>query len=187
MSYANSVTVSELRSLLKENVEQNFDACKIISDYHWYYVFETDEEFARQFMASSRVNLTFNYSASGTLPAKVISCTLDEETGAYKVVLQCDYLNSELSRLRIAEGTVDFEEYEGIKVDRSALRIENGEVGVYIKYGSAVAFKKVDIVYETEEFILSRLNSSDDEYLELYDEMFIEGKDLYVGKELASL
>ncbi len=183
--YVNSVTVTELREILKQKTEQNFEACKIISDYHWYFVFETDEKNARRFESSPKVNLTFSYSAAGTIPAKVVSCDADEETGAYKVVLLCDYLGAELARLRVAEANVAFEEYEGIKVDRSALRIENAEVGVYIKFGATVKFKKVDIVYETEDFILSRVNSSDSEYLELYDEIFIEGKDLYVGKELA--
>ena len=183
--YADSVSITELREILKQKAEPNFDACKIISDYHWFFVFETNEKYAKQFENVQKVNLTFSYSAAGKIPAKVVSCTADEETNAYKVVLKCDYLGAELARLRIAEAAVEFEDYEGIKVERSALRIENGEVGVYVKFGSAVTFKKVDIVYETEDFILSKVNSTDDDYLELYDEIFIEGKDLYVGKELA--
>ena len=62
----------------------------------------------------------------------------------------------------------------------------DGEQGVYIKYGSTVAFRKVDKLFETDDYIISRPGTADGEYLALYDEIIVEGKDLYEGKELGN-
>ena len=61
----------------------------------------------------------------------------------------------------------------------------DGELGVFIKYGDTVKFRKVNIIYETDDFIVSSLDDDGDGYLTMYDEVIVTGKDLYVDKKLA--
>ena len=61
----------------------------------------------------------------------------------------------------------------------------DGKLGVYIKYGSAVKFRLVDIIYETEDYVVSSVTEGNGAYLALYDEIIVSGKQLYVDKELA--
>ena len=87
--------------------------------------------------------------------------------------------------LRNENVTIKFYNYSGIKVDRSSLRLVNGDLGVYIKYGDVVKFRKINIIYETEDYIISGLTDSGDTYLSMYDEIIVTGKDLYIDKKLA--
>ena len=74
------------------------------------------------------------------------------------------------------------EEYAGYEIDRKALRTVDGEVGVYVQLGNVVRFKKVDIVYSDDSLVLSKKKEGESGYVCLYDEVIIEGTDLYDGK-----
>ena len=136
--------------------------------------------------SASSMSVSFNYASVNGLPVKVVDCSVDDETGTAKVIVEGVYLNSDIATLRVEEATIDFQTFSGIKVDRKVLRIENDELGVYVKFGAKVLFKKIEPIFETEDYVLAKPNSSDDDYLELYDEIIVEGKDLYAGKELGN-
>ena len=101
------------------------------------------------------------------------------------VVFSVERLNPTVSLLRNEDVTIKFYNYNGIRVRRSSLRLIDGEVGVFIKYGDTVKFRKLDIIYETDDYIISDITDGKDNYLKLYDEVIISGKDLYVDKKLA--
>ena len=73
--------------------------------------------------------------------------------------------------------------YSGLKISSSAIRVnDKGEKGVYVQNGNLVEFKKVNIIYSGDDFILSETDVGKDGYVKLYDNIIIEGKDLYDGK-----
>ena len=50
--------------------------------------------------------------------------------------------------------------------------------GVYVLNGEQVVFKKIDVIYEGSDYVLSSLeHTGDDSYLVLYDDIMIEGVD----------
>ena len=69
-------------------------------------------------------------------------------------------------------------------LQKTSLRLIDGELGVYIKYGNLVKFKKVDIIYETDDYILSSATEGSGSYLSLYDEIITSGKNLYRDRDL---
>ena len=75
---------------------------------------------------------------------------------------------------------VDFASYEGIRIPAEALHIVDGEKGVYVKYGNIVYFRKIQILYQDEDFILvpegGKVGS--DNEVRLYDEIITEGSGL---------
>lgn len=52
-----------------------------------------------------------------------------------------------------------------------------GIKGVYILKGEQVTFKKIDVIYEGSDYILSEVHDDDSSYLALYDDILIEGVD----------
>ena len=74
-------------------------------------------------------------------------------------------------------------DYEGIRVPRNAIRFDkDNQKGVYILLGQRIAFKKIETIYECEEYILSKA-TSDTSYVSIYDDIITEGEiseDLYV-------
>ena len=74
-------------------------------------------------------------------------------------------------------------DYEGIRVPRKAIRFnKNNDKGVYVILGQRIMFKKIDSIYECDEYILSKI-TSDDEYISMYDDIICEGEiseDLYI-------
>lgn len=106
------------------------------------------------------------------------------------VILDCDAINEKLTNERVEKIELIFNEYSGLKVPREAIKFkefeetvtdENGlEVkqkvkykGVYIKLGQEISFKKIDVIYEGDNFVISK-NVSDTEYLNLYDQIVLE-------------
>ena len=91
------------------------------------------------------------------------------------------------------------EKYEGLKVPREAIRFadvketytdENGNEkeklmtskGVYIRKGEQVLFKKIDVRFEGNDYVLSKVHP-ESEYLQLYDDIMLEGVDKDDEKE----
>ncbi len=89
------------------------------------------------------------------------------------IVISCDELDSELAGTRVADVELTFEEKTGIRAPRSAIRFLNGEKGVYVMVGEKLEFKKLDVIYEGDDYVLS-VNTADSEYLNLYDRIVID-------------
>lgn len=96
----------------------------------------------------------------------------DDETKAI-VILTCDRIDENLAQSRVLSAKLIFDEYQGIRVPRSALRFQGEQKGVYVILGKDISFKKVDVIYEGDDYVLSR-NTSDEEYLLLYDQILLE-------------
>ncbi|MBR2806476.1 MAG: hypothetical protein IKE18_06825 [Oscillospiraceae bacterium] len=180
------ISIDELNEILDNRNEQiNINRCKLITNYSWYYVARISSSDAERFYKGMKVNLTFDDSAVGQIPVTVQRVETDPDKGTAMVVLSCLNLNADITDLRFETGKINFNDYKGIRVDRSALHEYEGEFGVFIKYGTTIVFRELDIIYETDSYVVSSVNTSDSSKLRLYDEIIVEGKDLYVGKDLS--
>ena len=95
------------------------------------------------------------------------------DDGKILVVMNCDRLDEELASARIASSMIVFDEYTGIRVPRKAIRFNGDQKGVYVILGKDITFKKIDVIYEGDDFVLSR-NTDDQQYLLLYDQILLE-------------
>ncbi|MEA5051434.1 MAG: HlyD family efflux transporter periplasmic adaptor subunit [Oscillospiraceae bacterium] len=179
------MTPAQLSELLAADAPQPAAGCRIISGYKWYFAFVADPSVAGNFSQGDTISLAFDYS-SVRIHDAVVAAVVPDESGRATVVLRCDELTSAMAVLRVEQATITFRDYTGIRIDRSALHIEDGVVGVYVKYGSTVEFRKVDPVYETQDYIISHAYTGSSDYVSLYDEIITQGRDLYVGKELGN-
>lgn len=115
---------------------------------------------------------------------------IKESEDKWILILDCNAIDSEISRCRVEKIELIFQEYTGLKVPRDAIKFkeitetvtdENGnktEVttkykGVYVQIGQDITFKKIDVIYEGDNFVISE-NVSDTDYLNLYDQIVME-------------
>jgi hypothetical protein len=89
------------------------------------------------------------------------------------VVLSCDRLDEALVESRVQSAELIFDEYQGLKVPRSAIRFQGDQKGVYVILGKDVTFKKINVIYEGDDYVLSE-NTSNEDYLLLYDQILLE-------------
>jgi len=81
--------------------------------------------------------------------------------------------------------------YSGYRVPRSALRLnDKGEIGVYVLSGTLIKFRLLNVIYETDSYLISAAPDPSSEraaeYLEMNENVIIEGKGLYDGKIVGS-
>ena len=135
----------------------------------------------------SKKTIVFPDSSVDDITAQIYSIRSDP-SGKTLLVFRCNLMNEELATLRCDNAKIILENHEGYRVDNRAIRVnEDNETGVYVVSGSVMKFKKVNIVYSTDDYSIVTNPYRDDvtmrgKYINLYDEYIIEGMDLSDGK-----
>lgn len=153
---------------------------KLVADYHWRAaaVIETENLFGVYVGSDATLRVG---SDPQLLQAQIVSVTPCGKNKAI-YVFECDKLTSSVVTGRTAKFKLLVNSYGGLRVSRKALRYDaEGNRGVFIVRGGSLYFKKVNVVYWGEDYVICSQESGDD-YLMLYDEIVTEGKDLYDGK-----
>ena len=92
-------------------------------------------------------------------------------------------MDSDLANLRKEKAQLAFNEYKGLKISPTAIRVnDKGEKGVYVKTGNIIRFKKANVLYSSSDVIIAENKRGAQGYVKLYDDIVVEGTDLYDGK-----
>ena len=157
---------------------------RIVSGFSWLFYAACPLDTAARFEEGSSVSISVPGKQSEPLSALVKEVLMDEETGLAKVVLECRTINAAVLRLGVETVRVDLKTYEGIRIDRKALHIVDGQRGVYVKYGNLQRFLKITTLYENENYILVPADGAvgSNNEVRLYDEIIVEGTNLRDGR-----
>lgn len=169
-----SLTEEDINTIIAEAATKRRDVPKssigkMFSDYSAYIVGVIDHD--PRVTVDSRLKLSSD-SSDTLYDVTVVSCR-DMNDGKSVAVFSCDILDSAIASSRIHSMQLIFDEYSGIKVPRSAIRFLGEDKGVYVILGEDITFKKIDVIYEGSDFVISR-NTSDDDSLRLYDQILLE-------------
>ncbi len=162
---------------------------KLISGYEWYIVGVFDNTKLR-LSEGDMVTLRLE-SVAGDLQAEVTSLVSAGDITQTQIILSCDTMTYDVVQHRTERVEILRKTVEGVKVPRTAIRFkeltetvtdENGEettktencMGIYVLIGENPEFRKLDIVYEDEEYYLSSLNAGSG-YVSLYDDIIVNG------------
>ena len=161
-------------------------AGQITTGFSWKFYAVCDLDTAARFDGLSTVKISVPGKQNTPLSATVEEVTEDKDNGIAKIVLQCQTISAEVLGLGCETVQVDLKTYEGIRIDKEALHIVNGQRGVYVKYGNLQRFLRIATLYENDSYILIPDNGKigTDNEVRLYDEIIVQGTNLQDGKLL---
>lgn len=177
-----SLTPEGLAGLQPAEVTKDAQIGKIVGDYAWYIACVTTTEEAARFVEGDSLVLRTELTSMPELPVTVERINTSADGKQAVLIFKCKYINGELAAIRTQPVTAVLDSYDGLKISSSAIRVVDGQKGVYILLGSTVRFRKVDIVYASGGYSVCRLDNTDSDMLGLYDEVIVKGKNLYDGK-----
>lgn len=154
---------------------------RVVSSFNWYFmcVVPSDEIITLEENAEIYVNVP--YQGIERLPVKVHKIG-DRNSEKVLLILSCNLMDESLSDLRIEDIEIVTEEYTGYKIANSAIRTVDGVKGVYVVRGNLVGFRKINIVYSSENFTIVNNPEGRDDYIKLYDKVVTKGVEVYDNK-----
>lgn len=210
--YENSFNYKDVEKLKLEDLEniknsgtQNNSAGKVISSLNWYVACKvTADEATNLSLWDSNVTVLFSDASTENIPASIYKITQTEGSDDALVILQCNYMDADLAEARQEPIEIGLGTYSGLRVSKKAIhddyvenityddndnkKVEQKKVqGVYVLYGSEVQFKEISILYSGNDYVICNPTPEDGvlfngETVSLYDQVIIEGDDLYDGK-----
>ena len=107
----------------------------------------------------------------------------DETSENIIIVLLCKTFTSEYASLRKTSADIVFSTISGLRISSDSVRFDDQQqMGVFILDRSEVKFKAIEIVYSGNGYHLVKWKQGTKNALQLFDEVFVGGNDLYVGK-----
>ncbi len=155
---------------------------KIVYDYEWYLAVPVPLSDSMHYKINDTVTIKTDTSSVSRITATVHKINISETEDKAVILFRCSEMNSEFASLRTASVKIIRKEYSGIKVNSKAIRIVDGQTGVYVVSGLESKFVTVKILYSTEAYKICELNTADSSKLRLYDKIIVKGKNLYDGK-----
>ena len=180
--------LSEYSSLINNKVTAQASQSsvgKIITEPHWYLAIEIPASASESFYIGRVLDVEFPYSTVETIEATVSDVITEQSADTVIVLLKSSAMSENLAVTRTCTVQIKFRTVTGLRINSKAIRFnENNDQGVYVVSGEQIKFKKINIIYEGNGFCLTQYNDSDPEFLQFYDEVVVEGKDLYDSKLL---
>ena len=201
------ISYADFQNIKPKELNEGAYIGKIIKGVNWYILCPVSaDEAANISHNEAEVHVRMPYALSEEIPAKVVSVNRFADEDKTMVVLQCNYMNDAISKIRREAIEIVVNDYEGLKISKSALhddvvertvtdkddetktKTETKKVqGVYVEYGSELVFKQVVIEYSGEDYVICSEEPDEDALfngrtVELYDQVVVEGGDLFNGK-----
>ncbi len=200
--------VKELISGTEEPKETSSSIGKICTEFNWYLICVLNNDDVLRLENISNVNIEIPFATTEKIPAEIIAKNKDEETGEIAVVLRCSNMDSDIAKIRNEPIMIEVKAYSGVLVNEKAIRfndiekeyeLEDGTKqtvmhenvkGVYVKSGSQMKFVQIFTERTINGYAICKTELSEeqqgllvtDDTIHLYDEVIMEGVDLYDGK-----
>lgn len=157
---------------------------KLVLDFDWYYamVLPIDERrYAEKIKVGTVLKMRFRDISEDPCTVTVQSVSTDETSGKMSVIVTASHMTGKFCSLRRGKAEIIFSSTYGYKVPKSAVRIVDGQKGVYVLLGQSMSFRKIEVLYEEENDIICT-SAAGSGSLRPYDDVIVKGTDLYDGK-----
>ena len=179
---ATELSVSNINSILEQQQsEGNKNSVgKIIKSFDWYIACAVERNAISGLEINDKVNIGFPQSDVSELTASIAAINADaENVDMVALVLKLGNMDENIARLHAGKVEIRFDKYEGIRIPNEAIRavaVQDEETGeertvkcVYVLSGNVVKLKFVDIIYNGEDFVIAKSNTTQTGYVRLYD------------------
>ncbi len=156
---------------------------KIVSDYTWYIAANISADQSLAYKIGDTVKIKTQLKSNPFLKVIVEAINLSADRQRATLLFSCQEMNAELAAMRTGSMTIISGEYEGLRIERGALRVSDNQTGVYIISGMELKFVKVKVLYQSEDYIIcEKAVAGDSTSLRLHDKVVVKGRNLYEGK-----
>ena len=152
----------------------------------WNYVCTVPEAYTEHFTKGSTWTIRFTTATHGVknVSMNVVSVS-NSMDGEVAVTFECAFFDEGLYSLRICDAQIILRSYSGFRVRKDAIRVLNGESGVYVLSGAKLVFKPIKILFMNDDssfaVVLPAVEKST-RTLIVNDAVVIGGKDIEDGK-----
>ena len=174
------MTVAEFESVQPDETDANAIG-RVVTSATWYYACVVPASELSGVEEGDRATLTFARDYYQPVTMRVARLG-GNEAGSRLLVLSSDRALQNVTLLRQQSAEIVFTSYSGLRVPKSAVRVENGQTGVYILEGTLAKWKPITILHDTGESYVVTLDTSSTNNLWPGDELIINAKNLYDGK-----
>lgn len=165
-----------------ENAIKDQPVVKVANNYLWYVTTAVDVSWAEHLKKGDYISLRFPSISDDSYDA-YISFISKEENGQVAIVIACDKNVENLFGVREIETDIIKNSYSGFKISKEAVTIlKDGTSGVYVLKDRVAKFKKIDVLYNGETYVIARENNTDTSNVLLYDEVILNIENLQDGK-----
>ena len=192
-----SLTVEQLDSIQEQQTEPSDPSVigKLIDHYQWVLAAVVDNS-QKKYQLGDSLTLKFASTAE-TVTGEITSLNSADGDEQTIIGITCEAMTYDLVQHRTENVELIFDEYQGIqgiRVPRNALHFNSiteevkdektGNInqvttryrGVYILDGEQPEFRKLDVIYEGTDYVISAQHSESG-YLSLYDSIITKGID----------
>lgn len=162
---------------------------KLVDSYEWYIAGVFDNTKMR--LSDDDYVTVRLESVPESLKVQVVSLISSGDVKKTQAIFRCEQMTHDVVQHRTERVEILRDTVEGIRVPRSAIRFkaldvehkdEQGNVtvtqedciGVYVLVGEAPEFRRLDVVYEDEDYYLSALDAGSG-FVALYDDLIVKG------------
>ena len=183
------LSASEIENFIKNQKPESVSdqtIGKLVTEFNWHYAMMLpidDNEYHERIKVGTTLKMRFPDIAEKILTVTVSHVVLDEAQGKMAVFIKSDHMTGKFCTARLENAEIIFSTQRGYKVPKSALRMQGEDKGVYVLIGKQMFFRKVEIVFEGQDYIICKaVNGSGT--LKPFDDVIVKGTDLYDGKNI---
>ncbi len=167
-----------------DKAEEGAPIGKIVNNFTWSIAAVVPKEGVEDLKVGSRLDIRFPDIGVDTIWGTVTKITPEESGRVVVVVTSNQYVDMIYSTSRTKVELIKHS-YEGFRIPAKSLRMLDGQMGVYVIRSNKARFIPVEMMFGGREWVVVRQQTESYEtpkVLKLYDELVIDGKDIYEGK-----
>ncbi|MBO4453002.1 MAG: hypothetical protein J5793_03615 [Clostridia bacterium] len=205
--YENVFTIKTLDSLTAETFETlsgsvadenliSASSGKIVIGSTWYIAVAIDKKTGEKYKDGGVCPITFQYSNNTVLNMTVERRINRTDADITILILSTKVMPEGFDYSRCQTVELSVNEYKGLRISTSSVRVVDGQTGVYVVLGSRVVFKTTTILYTYGGYCICEI-PKDEKYpdesnisynsktrLSLNDSVIINGTDIYDGMRI---
>lgn len=173
LSYENAtqLQVSDLENVQPKQIPSDCIG-KVITDIKWYLAAVVNADQVHELTEGDVLDVQLPLTAASQVQMTVEAINSDDASGKAAIILSCSNMNSQLCSARLQTVQLVMGSYTGLKIDAEAVRIVDGQKGVYVQSGAVTKFYHVDVSYYGDGFVIVDSNNGNNE-LKIYDDVII--------------
>lgn len=184
-----AMSVSDIETFIKKSEPQEISSDsigKIVTEFDWHYVMILpidDNEYDEKIKQGTTLRMRFNDVSEEICNVTVSHVVHDNENSKMVVFVKSNHLTGKFCSARKEKADIIFTSVKGYKIKKSAVRIVDGQKGVYVVIGNQMFFRKIQVIYEESDYVVCEIQSGAGT-LKPFDDVIVKGTELYDGKQV---